>query len=215
MVRSRSGGLLGYVVFVGLNIWGVEVTFRFTVLITLLALAALVVLWVGAIPHFDFANLVDIAPERGQFALAAQGRRGHPVRASIRDLVLSRDRAAPARRRGVAPARPATCQGASCSASLTLIVCAFLTLFLNVGIAPGADALATSGEPVLEGYRTIFGEGVGAKVLGLVAVAGLIASFHTIIFAYGRNIYSLSRAGLLPALALDHPRHPQDAARAR
>jgi ethanolamine permease len=39
--------LLGYVVFVGLNVWGVEVTFRFTVLITLLALAALAVLWVG------------------------------------------------------------------------------------------------------------------------------------------------------------------------
>ena len=39
---------------------------------------------------------------------------------------------------------------------------------------------------------------MGAKVLGLVAVAGLIASFHTIIFAYGRNIYSLSRAGYFP-----------------
>ena len=38
---------------------------------------------------------------------------------------------------------------------------------------------------------------MGAKVLGLVAVAGLIASFHTIIFAYGRNI-SLSRAGYFP-----------------
>ena len=31
-----------------------------------------------------------------------------------------------------------------------------------------------------------------------VAVIGLIASFHTIIFAYGRQIYSLSRAGYYP-----------------
>ncbi len=29
-------------------------------------------------------------------------------------------------------------------------------------------------------------------------MAGLIASFHTIIYAYGRNIYSLSRAGYFP-----------------
>ena len=29
---------------------------------------------------------------------------------------------------------------------------------------------------------------------------GLIASFHTIIFAYGRQIYSLSRAGYYPAV---------------
>src|SRR5262245_63010179 len=89
----------------------------------------------------------------------------------------------------------------------TLVACAFLTLFLNCGIAPGSDGLKASGEPVLDGYRTIFGEGVGARVLGLVAVAGLIASFHTIIFAYGRNIYSLSRAGYFPHfLSVTHPR---------
>jgi ethanolamine permease len=41
--------------------------------------------------------------------------------------------------------------------------------------------------------------------LALLAVAGLIASFHTIIFAYGRNIYSLSRAGYLPRwLSITH-----------
>jgi amino acid transporter len=35
-------------------------------------------------------------------------------------------------------------------------------------------------------------------VLSLAACTGLIASFHTIIFAYGRQIYSLSRAGYFP-----------------
>ena len=39
-----------------------------------------------------------------------------------------------------------------------------------------------------------------AKLLALFAVIGLIASFHTIIFAYGRQIYSLSRAGYYPAV---------------
>ena len=37
-----------------------------------------------------------------------------------------------------------------------------------------------------------------STLLGLLAVAGLIASFHTIIYAYGRNIYSLARAGYFP-----------------
>jgi ethanolamine permease len=42
-------------------------------------------------------------------------------------------------------------------------------------------------------------------LLGLVAVAGLVASFHTIIYAYGRNVYSLSRAGYYPHwLSLTH-----------
>ena len=42
-------------------------------------------------------------------------------------------------------------------------------------------------------------------MLALLAVAGLIASFHTIIYAYGRNIYSLSRAGYFPRwMSLTH-----------
>jgi ethanolamine permease len=81
---------------------------------------------------------------------------------------------------------------------LTLVVTAFLVLFLNAGIAPGAAELSESGEPLLDGLKTIFGEGTSASLLGLVAVAGLVASFHTIIYAYGRNIFSMSRAGYYP-----------------
>jgi ethanolamine permease len=87
---------------------------------------------------------------------------------------------------------------------LTLIACAFLTLFLNTGIAPGAEGLKTSTEPLLDGFRTLYGDQVG-KLLSVFAVIGLIASFHTIIFAYGRQIYSLSRAGYFPtALSVTH-----------
>jgi ethanolamine permease len=81
---------------------------------------------------------------------------------------------------------------------VTLVVTGFLVLFLNTGISPGAAELAESGEPLLLGLQTIFGEGTSASLLGLVAVAGLVASFHTIIFAYGRNIFSMSRAGYYP-----------------
>jgi ethanolamine permease len=88
---------------------------------------------------------------------------------------------------------------------VTLIVTGFLVLFLNSGIAPGAKAIGTSSEPLLDGLKTIFGSGTSASLLGLVAVAGLVASFHTIIFAYGRNIFSLSRAGYYPhPLSLTH-----------
>ena len=81
---------------------------------------------------------------------------------------------------------------------LTLIVASALTLFLNAGIAPGAAAVGASDEPLFLAFTTIFGEGIGASALALAAVAGLVASFHTIIYAYGRNIYSLSRAGYFP-----------------
>ena len=81
---------------------------------------------------------------------------------------------------------------------LTLIIASLLTLFLNSGIQPGAAAVGESDEPLFLAFKTIFGDGIGASLLALLAVAGLIASFHTIIYAYGRNIYSLSRAGYFP-----------------
>ena len=84
----------------------------------------------------------------------------------------------------------------------TLVFSAFMVLFLNSGIgvtngsASGAFYLGGSGEPLLDGFRVTFGD--YARVLALLAVIGLIASFHTIIFAFGRQIYSLSRAGYFP-----------------
>jgi ethanolamine permease len=83
----------------------------------------------------------------------------------------------------------------------TLMASALLITFLNSSIGSteegkmhGAFTLSSSGEPLLDGFRVIYGA-AAAKLLALLAVIGLIASFHTIIYAFGRQIYSLSRAG--------------------
>ena len=55
-----------------------------------------------------------------------------------------------------------------------------------------------SGFPLLDGLYAIFGKGSATELLGLLFMIGLVASFFTIIFAYGRNTYSLSRAGYFP-----------------
>ncbi|MGH7702682.1 MAG: amino acid permease, partial [Gemmatimonadales bacterium] len=55
-----------YVVFTGLNVWGVEISFRFTVFITILAIAILVIFYVAAIPHVDFGQwALSIEPTEG------------------------------------------------------------------------------------------------------------------------------------------------------
>ncbi len=92
---------------------------------------------------------------------------------------------------------------------LTLMVSALLITFLNSSVGSteegkmhGAFTLSTSGEPLLDGFRVLYGSGA-AKTLAFLAVIGLIASFHTIIYAYGRQIYSLARAGYyLPFMSL-------------
>lgn len=62
----------------------------------------------------------------------------------------------------------------------------------------GSEALAGSDEPLLDGYRAIL-PGNLAAVLSAFALIGLLASIQGIMFAYGRNLYSLSRAGYYPA----------------
>jgi ethanolamine permease len=87
------------------------------------------------------------------------------------------------------------------------MVSALLITFLNSSIGKadgmhGSFSLSTSTEPLLDGFRVLYGTGA-AKTLSLLATIGLIASFHTIIYAYGRQIYSLARAGYyLPFMSL-------------
>jgi ethanolamine permease len=189
--------LAAYAAFVGLNVAGVETTFRFTVFITALALSVLVVFWVAAIPHFNLDWALNIDPEPGNSRWLPQGGAG--VLAALPFAIwffLAIEQLPLAAEEAHAPARDLP--RGLLYGLLTLIVAAFLTLFLNAGIAPGSKVLGSSAEPLFEGFKTIFGAGLGAKLLALVAVTGLIASFHSIIFAYGRQIFSLSRAGYFP-----------------
>src|SRR4051812_23629192 len=57
-----------YALFIGLNIAGVELSFRVSVVVTLAALAVLVLFWGSALPHFSLANALNIAPAPGNSA---------------------------------------------------------------------------------------------------------------------------------------------------
>ena len=186
--------LIFYAIFVGLNFIGVEASFRFAVFICFLSLAILAVFFVGALTKLDFTRWAIDANDGRWFIDGVPGVfYALPFAIwfylAIEELPLAAEESAD-------PARDiprGTIWGL-----VTLIVTGLLVLFLNSGIAPGAGAISESSEPLLDGLTTIFGEGTSASLLGLVAVAGLVASFHTIIFAYGRNIFSLSRAGYYP-----------------
>jgi len=64
----------------------------------------------------------------------------------------------------------------------------------------GADAIKDSDNPLLAAIDAAKGKGsaVGSFV-NSVGLAGLVASFLSIIFAYSRQLFALSRSGYLPA----------------
>ncbi|PHS24283.1 MAG: ethanolamine permease [Robiginitomaculum sp.] len=201
---------LGYALFVTLNVVGVELSFKITLMVTLAALSCLLVFWVSAIPHIDFAKwALDIGSNgekltqgHGPFLPFGMGGVFAAMPFAVW-LFLAIEQLPLAAEESVDPKRDMP-RGIMAGMA-TLIISAFAILFLNASVTGvGSYALGQSGEPLLDGFRAIYGSGI-AKLLALVAVIGLIASFHTIIFASGRQIYSLSRAGYFPQpLSITH-----------
>lgn len=190
--------LIFYGIFVLINIAGVEQAMRFALGMALVSLTVLAVFWIGALPHFDLQNALSVAVHPGGNAWFPNGIEGVffaiPFAAwlflAIESLPLTAEEAN-------VPGR--AIPRATMLGMLTLTVMAVLTVTLSAGTAPGAAVVGESAEPLNEGFTTIFGS-VAAPVLALLAVIGLISSFHGVIFAFGRNIYSLSRAGYYPTV---------------
>jgi len=208
--------LAGYAVFVALNVRGVELSFNVTVVVTLASLACLAVFWISALPVAEFGRYalnIGAGPDGKPVELAQGGGPLlpfglHGALAALPFAVwlfLAIEQLPLAAEESVEPSRDIP--RGIVAGLLTLFVSASLIVWLNPSVGPGSFQLASSGEPLLDGFRATFGGG-WAKVLALVACIGLIASFHTILFAKGRQIYSLSRAGYFPRfLSITHPRH--------
>jgi ethanolamine permease len=208
--------VLGYATFVAANLFGVELSFRVTVFVTLGALACLVFFYLNALPEIEFmrwAMNVGVGADGALVELPEGGGPWFPdgihgVLAALPFAVwlyLAIEQLPLAAEESVDPRRDMPT--GILLGIFTLMLSAFAVLTLNASIAPGSWGLRASGEPLLDGFRTLFGTDI-AKILALVAIMGLVASFHAIIFAFGRQIYSLSRAGYFPRfLSVTHGRH--------
>jgi len=207
----------GYIIFVAANARGVELSFMVTAMVTLLAIAVLLTFFVSAIPFIDFSRYalnIGADPVTGAAVQLPDGNGPflpfglYGVLAAMPFAVwlfLAIEQLPLAAEESVDPKRDMP-KGIMLG-MFTLIALGFLVLIINPSIPiersvggetlTGAFALGTSPEPILDGFRAIF-DLHAAGALALAAVVGLVASFHAIIFASGRQIYSLSRAGYFP-----------------
>lgn len=205
----------GYAVMLGLSLRGLELSMRVVVWITVAAVAVLLFFFVAAIPHVDFFRYaldIGVAAD-GTVTTLAEGN-GSWLPFGITGIMLSLpfgiymflavEQLPLTSEEARNPTRDMP--RALILSIVTLIILAGGVLFFSASIPPGAMKMGASGEPLLDGFRSIFGDS-GAKLLASVAVLGLAASFFAGSFASGRNIYSLSRAGYLPTgLSVTNPR---------
>ncbi|MGH2969810.1 MAG: ethanolamine permease [Solirubrobacteraceae bacterium] len=198
-----------YLVFVGVHLVGVGEALKVTFVITAIAVVALLVFAVGMVGDFDSSNLTNIAADESKagssdflpfgyagiwaafpfaiwFFLAIEGvplaaeETDNPKRDMPRGLIAG---------------------------MLILLVFAALMLTIAPG-AGGADTIQESDNPLPAAVDNAKGDGSGlSDFVNYVGLAGLVASFFSIIYAYSRQLFALSRAGYLPkGLSITSPR---------
>lgn len=206
-----------YAIFLALNVFGLELSFKVTMVVTVISLAVLAFFYVSAVPNMDFGRWalnIGVGPEGTAVELPEGNGPWFPfgfagVLASLPFAVwlfLAIEQLPLAAEESIDPTRDLP-RGIILG-MFTLIVSAFCMLLLNPSVVGvGSFKLGSSLEPLLDGLRGIYGSS-GVVLLGIAALTGLIASFHTILYAQGRQIYSLSRAGYFPrGLSVTHAKY--------
>jgi ethanolamine permease len=191
--------LVFYVVFVGLHLYGVGEALKLMFAITAIAAVALVTFVVAGALEFDPANLTDIAvtDAAGASSFLPFGLVG--IWAALPYAIwffLAVEGVPLAAEETKDPAR--SMPRGIIAAMLVLLAFAACILLVGPGAA-GADAIKDSGNPLVDSLEEAYGGSTAVSTfVNVVGLLGLIASFFSIIFAYSRQTFALSRAGYLP-----------------
>jgi ethanolamine permease len=204
-LEARTAAVGAYAVFTLLNIAGVTIAATFELVVTVLAIAELLV-FMGVVSggfswsHFTAAGWAGA--EQPSFAMLGG------VFAAIPFAIwffLAIEGVAMAAEEVKDPKR--TIARAYIFGILTLVALAFGTMIF-AGAVGGWQRLANINDPLPQAMKIVVGAKSGwLHLLVWIGLLGLIASFHGIIMGYSRQIFALARAGLLPRLlASIHPR---------
>ncbi|MEJ0033935.1 MAG: ethanolamine permease [Bacteroidota bacterium] len=196
-VQSETISIIAYFIFLLLNISGIQIAAMFELVITAIAVIAILVFCGLVLPHFDSANLkVDAFPNGWEGALAATPFAiwfflGIEGVANLAEETLN-------------PRR--TLLIGFGAAITTLVILCVLTFTSAIGIGGWKSIVfatngAVSDSPLPLAVQQIPGDPTfWFKLVSGVGLFGLVASFHGLMLAAGRSTYEFCKAGYGPAL---------------
>jgi ethanolamine permease len=201
----KHAAMGAYLVFMALNIAGVQIAAAFELLVTLLAILELLVFMCVVSPGFSIHNFI-----RGGWA-GADHFSVHAIPGMFAAVpfaiwfFLAIEGVAMAAEEAKDPKRSIPI--AYISGICTLVALA-IGVMLFAGAAGDWTKLANINDPLPQAMKIVVGPRSGwLHMLVWLGLFGLIASFHGIILGYSRQIFALARAGYLPRfLARVHPR---------
>ncbi|MFF9037094.1 ethanolamine permease [Streptomyces sp. NPDC014892] len=191
--------LVCFAIFIGIHLWGVGEALIASFVVTGIAVFALIVFALGALPDFSVSALDDIPVDSSAFGASSWlpmgllgiwaafpfgmwfflGVEGVPLAAEE-----TRD-----------PAR--TLPKAIRWSMGILVVLAVITFFAAAG-ARGSNAIQAAGNPLVEALQPDGKATALSRFVNYAGLAGLVASFFSLIYAGSRQLFALSRAGYLP-----------------
>jgi ethanolamine permease len=201
----KTAALGAYIVFMALNIAGVQIAATFELVVTLLAIFELLVFMGVVSPGFSVANFTK-GGWAGQDAFSLAAIPG--IFAAIPFAIwffLAIEGVAMAAEEAKDPKRSIPI--AYIAGIITLVLLA-LGVMVFAGGAGDWTKLANLNDPLPQAMKLIVGEHSGwLHMLVWLGLFGLVASFHGIIMGYSRQIFALAREAYLPAyFAQVHPR---------
>ncbi|KQX47891.1 MULTISPECIES: ethanolamine permease [unclassified Streptomyces] len=191
--------LVCFALFIGIHLWGVGEALRFSLVVTAVAVAALVVFALGALTDFHVDGLNDIPVDGDAFGSNSWlpfgllgiwaafpfgmwfflGVEGVPLAAEeAKDPVRSMPRAL--------------------AISMGVLVLLAVTTFFAATGARGAAAVQEAGNPLVVALQGDGEPTALSRFVNYAGLAGLVASFFSLIYAGSRQLFALSRAGYLP-----------------
>ncbi|MFB7592192.1 ethanolamine permease [Streptomyces sp. NPDC056169] len=191
--------LVCFALFIGIHLWGVGEALRFSLIVTAIAVAALVVFALGAFTDFHVDGLNDIPVDAEAFGSNSWlpfgllgiwaafpfgmwfflGVEGVPLAAEeAKDPVRSMPRAL--------------------SLSMGILVLLAVVTFLAATGARGSTAVQEAGNPLVVALQGDGEPTALSRFVNYAGLAGLVASFFSLIYAGSRQLFALSRAGYLP-----------------
>ncbi|MEV0601567.1 ethanolamine permease [Streptomyces sp. NPDC050315] len=188
-----------FVIFIGIHLWGVGEALRFSLIVTAIAVAALVVFALAAVTDFQVSALNDIPADKDAFGASSWlpfgilgiwaafpfgmwfflGVEGVPLAAEE-----TKD--------------PARTLPKAMAAAIGILLLLALVTFLTATGARGAAALQSVGDPLVQALQPHGEPTVTSRIVNYAGLAGLVASFFSLIYAGSRQLFALSRAGYLP-----------------
>ena len=187
-----------YIVFIAIHVLGAGEALKTMMVISAFAVFAIIATAVALIGDFNSANLFNIAPSAdvvgateflpfGWYGVWAALPFAMWLFLAVEGVPLAAEEA-----KNPAKDVPKGIIGAM----LFLLFTAVLVLFLLAG-ASGAEMIGKSTVPLIDALNFTGNESL-ATLVNVLALAGLVASFFSIIYGYSRLIFALSRTGYLP-----------------